>query len=192
MNIYEYPKELNAALMYKKDGKTFEQYESAVQDRLQPIECQIFWMLAEDVMDIMTEEVNKETAEISKILGEKDRELNKLKKRLDKMSGTLDISDNEDHEFKPIGQVFISVGNRFDGSITDDVVVAKAYDAESNTVTGKGLMTKIEKSETLGDWFVIIDLDTGSKRACRLKNVEGYTELRYPVSEDRPKEEDFK
>jgi len=193
MNIYDYPKELNVALMCKKEGKTFERYESAAQDHLQPIECQIFWILAEDVMDIVAEEVNKETAEISKMLGEKEREANKLKKRLDKMSGTLDISDHEDYEFKPIGQVFVTVNRDsvcYDGAVTDDVIKAKTYDEESKTVSGKGLATKIEKSQTLGNWFVVLDLDTGSKRAYRLNNIEGYTELRYPISGNTSKKFD--
>ena len=131
MNVYDYPKELNTALNYKKEGKTFEQYESAAQDHLQPIECQIFWLLAEDVMDIVAEEVNKETAEISKMLGEKERELNKLKKRLNKMSGTLDISDNDDFEFKAIGKVGVTIysltsseGRGINGAAIDDVVLA--------------------------------------------------------------------
>lgn len=192
MNIYDYPKELNAALIYKKEGKTFEQYESAVQDHLQPIECQIFWLLAEDVMDIVAEEVNKETADISKMLGEKERELNKLKKRLDKMSGSLDISDHEDYEFKAIGKVSVTIGRGINGAAIDDVVLAKTYDEVSNTVSGKGLTTKIEKSQTLGNWFVVLDLDTGSKKAYRLNNVEGYTELRYPmVTEPSPIPEDL-
>lgn len=199
MNVYDYPKELNTALMYKREGKTFEQYESAAQDHLQPIECQIFWILAEDVMDIVAEEVNKETAEISKMLGEKERELNKLKKRLNKMSGTLDISDHEDFGFKAIGQVSVTIysltsseGRGINGAAIDDVVLAKTYDEVSNTVSGKGLTTKIEKSQTLGNWFVVLDLDTGSKKAYRLNNVEGYTELRYPmVTEPSPIPEDL-
>jgi len=186
MNIYDYPKELNVALMCKKEGKTFEQYESAAQDHLQPIECQIFWILAEDVMDIVAEEVNKETAEISKMLGEKECEANKLKKRLDKMSGTLDISDHEDYEFKPIGQVCVSR----DRVLPDDVITAKTYDEKSKTVSGKGLATKIEKSQTLGNWFVVLDLDTGSKKAYRLNNVQEYTELRYHISENTSKKFD--
>lgn len=192
MNVYDYPKELNAALSYKKEGKTFEQYESAAQDHLQPIECQIFWLLAEDVMDIVAEEVNKETAEVGKMLGEKERELNKLKKRLNKMSGTLDISDHEDFGFKAIGQVSVTIGRGINGAVTSDDIIAKTYDRKSKTVSGKGLMTKIEKSQTLGNWFVVLDLDTGSKKAYRLNNIEGYTELRYPmVTEPSPVLEDL-
>lgn len=187
MNVYDYPKELNVALMCKKEGKTFDQYESAARDHLQPIECQIFWILAEDVMDIVAEEVNKETTEISKMLGEKEHELNKLKKRLNKMSGTLDISDSEDFGFKAIGKVFV----RRDCILAPDVITAKTYDEKSNTVSGKGLTTKIEKSETLGDWFVVLDLDTGAKQGYRLNNVQVYTELRYPmVAEPSPEKFD--
>lgn len=192
MNVYDYPKELNVALAYKKEGKTFEQYESAAQDHLQPIECQIFWLLAEDVMDIVAEEVNKETAEISKMLGNKESELNKLKKKLDKMSGSLDISDNDDFEFNAIGQVSVTIGRGINGAVASDDVIAKTYDRKSNTVSGKGLITKIEKSQTLGSWFVVQDLDTGSKKTYRLNNVEGYTELRYPmVTEPSPVPEDL-
>lgn len=192
MNVYDYPKELNTALTYKKEGKTFEQYESAVQDHLQPIECQIFWLLAEDVMDIVAEEVNKETTEISKMLGNKESELNKLKKKLDKMSGSLDISDNDDFEFNAIGQVSVTIGRGINGAVASDDVIAKTYDRKSKTVSGKGLTTKIEKSQSLGNWFVIIDLDTGSKKTYRLNNVEGYTELRYPmVTEPSPVPEDL-
>lgn len=148
-------------------------------------------------MDIVAEEVNKETADISKMLGEKEREINKFKKKIDKMSGSLDISDNEDFGFKAIGQVSVTLGRGINGAAIDDVVLAKTYDEVSNTVSGKGLVTKIEKSQTLGNWFVVLDLDTGSKKAYRLNNVEGYTELRYPmvtepspVSEDLPKKFD--
>lgn len=192
MNVYDYPKELNVALIYKKEGKTFEQYESDAQQYLQPIECQIFWLLAEDVMDIVAEEVNKETTEISKMLGEKERELNKLKKRLDKMSGCLDISDNDDFEFNAIGQVSVTIGRGINGAVASDDVIAKTYDQKSKTVSGKGLVTKIEKSQTLGNWFVVQDLDTGSKKAYRLNNVQEYTELRYPmVTEPSPVPEDL-
>lgn len=187
MNVYQYPKELNAALIYKKEGKTFEEYEKEAQKYLQPIECQIFWLLAEDVMDIVAEEVNKETAEVGKMLGEKEREINKLKTSLNKMSGGLDISDDEELGTNAIGRVYVSVDRnnvRYDGSVLDDVVEAKTYNAPSKTISGKGLVTKIEKSEPLGDWFVVVDLDTGSKKAYRLDNVQGYTELRYPVPED--------
>lgn len=191
MNVYDYPKELNVALMCKKEGKTFDQYESAAQDHLQPIECQIFWILAEDVMDIVAEEVNKETTEISKMLGEKEHELNKLKKRLNKMSGTLDISDSEDFGFKAIGKVCVTIGRGINGAVTSDDVISQTYDQKSKTVSGKGLATKIEKSQTLGNWFVVLDLDTGSKRAYRLNNIEGYTELRYPmVTEPSPEKFD--
>lgn len=189
MNVYQYPKELNAALIYKKEGKTFEEYEAAAQNLLQPIECQIFWLLAEDVMNIVEEEVNKETAEAGKMLGEKEREIAKLKTRLNKMSGGLDISDDEEFEENAIGRVFVTV---IKDNIISDVIESKTYDEKSKTVSGKGLITKIEKSETLGDWFIVKDLDTGSKKAYRLNNVEGYTELRYPmVTECSPVPEDL-
>ena len=194
MNVYDYPKELNEALKYKREGKTFDQYESAVQNHLQPVECQIFWLLAEDVMDIVAEETNKETAELAKMLGEKDREINKLKKRLDKMSGNFDISD-EEFGYKAIGQVFVTVSRdniRYDGGLTDDVITAKTYDPRSSgTVSGRGLATSIEKSQALGNWFIIKDLDTGSKKAYRLNNIDSYAELRYPmVTEPAPVPED--
>lgn len=184
MNVYDYPKELNEALKYKREGKTFEQYESAAMDHLSPIECQIFWLLSEDVMGIVAEETSKETTELAKMLGEKDREINELKKRLDKMSGNFDISD-EGFGYKAIGQVFVTVSRdsvRYDGGLTDNVITAKTYDPRSSgTVSGRGLATSIEKSQALGNWFIVRDLDTGSKKVYRLNNIDGYTELRYPM-----------
>ena len=188
MNVYDYPKEMNMALNYKQEGKTFEQYEAYAQNHLQPIECQIFWLLAEDVMDIVAEETNKETAELAKLLGEKDREINKLKKKIDKMNGNFDVSD-EGFGFKAIGRVLVNVSN---DSGTHDITTANTYDIKSSTVSGRGLATSIEKSQALGNWFIVKDLDTGSKKAYRLNNINGYTELRYPmVTETSPIPEDL-
>lgn len=187
MNIYDYPKEMNIALNYKKEGKSFKQYEKEVQNHLQPIECQIFWLLAEDVLDIVAEEVNKAGVDTASIIAEKEREINKLKKRIDKISGNFDVSD-EGFGFKAIGRVLVNVSN---DSGTHDITTANTYDIKSSTVSGRGLATSIEKSQALGNWFIVKDLDTGSKRAYRLNNLEGYTELRYPtVTKPAPAPED--
>lgn len=192
MMIHEYAEALDNAVKFKESGKSFEQYEKEAQSKMSPIECQMMWIMAEYVMDKTAEVVNKETAELVKQLGKKESELNKLKKRLNKMSGALDISDNEDYEFNAIGKVSVTIGSGINGAVTSDDVIAKTYDRKSKTVSGKGLTTKIEKSQTLGNWFVVHDLDTGSKKVYRLNNVDGYAELRYPmVTEPAPIPEDI-
>lgn len=187
MMIHEYAEALDNAVKFKESGKSFEQYEKEAQSKMQPIECQMMWVMAEYVMDKTAEVVNKETAELAKLLGEKDREINKLKKKIDKMSGNFDISD-DDFGFKAIGRVLVNVSN---DSGTHDITTANTYDIKSSTVSGRGLATSIEKSQALGNWFIVKDLDTGSKKAYRLNNIDGYTELRYPmVTEPSPVPED--
>ena len=191
MNIYDYPKELNEALKYKREEKTFEQYEAAAQRHLQPIECQIFWLLAEDVMDIVAEEVNKETAELVKQLGEKDAKLTRQKEMLNKLYGSLagnpDGSPIVEGALNGIGHVIYKV----EGDDKEYEAFAFKYDDDSRALNGRGLDITIQKNQTLGNWFIITDLDTGSRRAHRLKDIVSWTELRYPmVTETSPIPED--
>ena len=194
MMIHEYAEALDNAVKFKESGKSFEQYEKEVQSKMQPIECQMMWVMAEYVMDKTAEVVNKETAELAKLLGEKDAKLTKQKEMLNKYYGNFN-ADGVEFADRPIGRVIFNTEEK-SGSYD---CVAYTFSEGVGTVTGRGLDVTIIKNQITGNWFVVTDLDTGSKRCHRLNDIKSYTELRYPktvnkepapIPEDLPKKFD--
>ena len=177
MMIQDYAPELNNAIELKKKGYSFDMYEHHVQDHMAPSEAQVIWSLAEYAMDKIAEEVNKETAELNKMLGEKDRKLVKQKEMLNKYYGSL--AGDTDDEIS--SQIIDRVIFRVEGSNTE-------YEAISESKM-KGLEVSIQKNQTLGNWFIITDLDTGSRGVHRLKDIVSWKELRYPRANSEPKDE---
>lgn len=185
MMIHEYAEALDNAVKFKESGKSFEQYEKEAKSKMPTIECQMMWIMAEYVMDKTAEVVNKETAELVKQLGEKDAKLTKQKVMLNKYYGNFN-SDDVGFADRPIGRVILNTIDN--GKFDNYECVADTFNEKSGTVTSKGLDVTIVKNQLTGNWFVVTDLDTGSRRCHRLNDIKSYTELRYPKTVNKEPE----